>query len=54
MELITSCTLSRDLRNFGMVHIEALHVHGLGMKKLTDCSGVDEWVGGWGEGWGLR
>ena len=29
-------------------HCEALHAHGLGMKKLTDCCGVGEWVAGGG------
>ena len=29
---------------------EALHAHGLGMKKLTDCCGVGEWVAGGGGG----
>ena len=29
-------------------HCEALHAHGLGKKKITDCCGVGEWVGGGG------
>ena len=31
-------------------HCEALHAHGLGMKKLTDCCGVGGWGGRGGGG----
>ena len=37
--------LQRPTELWNGSHCEALHAHGLGMKKLTDCCGVGEWVG---------
>lgn len=31
------------------LYCEVLYVYGLGMKKLMDCFGVGEWVGGGGK-----
>ena len=47
--------LQRPTELWNGSHREALHAHGLGMKKLRDCCGVGDWVersGGGGRGWG--
>lgn len=40
--------LQRPTELWNGSHCDALHAHRLGMKKLTDCCGVGEWVGGGG------
>ena len=44
--------LQRPTELWNGSHCEALHAYGLGMKKLTDCCGVGEWVAAGGGGGG--